>query len=472
LKQVFMLDGKVEVADVPAPALAPGRALVGTVISLISSGTESAALGRTAHGMVERALSHPSPVKRILEVVSEEGAAGVLRRLTRASEARVPAEVGYSAAGVVLARGDGMPLPVGTRVACAGSQFAHHAEVISVPDHLMAPIPEGVTFEQASFATLGAIAMHGFRRSESALGETVAILGLGLVGQLGAQIALSAGCQVIAFDLDAARVELARSTGITGARLLGDSDAVEETLALTRGQGADAVVIYAATPSDEPAALAMRLARKKGRVVVVGDVGMKLDRSLMYAKELDLRISTSYGPGRYDPSYEEKGHDYPYAYVRWTEGRNLSAFLHLLAEGRIRVDPLVERIFPVMEAPAAYASLGQARRKPAVLLSFPASEAGGADKLTRSVRLEHPTAPAGPVKAALVGAGSFMKDVLLPAFQREKVATLEAVVSGSGASAVAAARRFGAPIASTDLDEILAQSSISLVLIGTRHHLH
>ena len=467
-----MRDGKVEVAEVPAPAVSPGRALVGTVISLISAGTEAAALGHSGRGMLERARTHPSPLKRVMEVVAQEGVGGVMRRIQRSSSGSDAVEVGYSAAGVVLAAGAGMPVPVGTRVACAGAQFAHHAEVISVPDHLMAPIPEQVTFEQASFATLGAIALQGFRRSESVLGETVAILGLGLVGQLGAQIARCAGCRVLAFDLDPARVELAQSLGITGARRLEDADPVEEILAATRGQGADAVLIYAATASDEPVALAMRMSRKKGRVVVVGDVGMKLDRSLMYAKELDLRISTSYGPGRYDPFYEEKGQDYPFAYVRWTEGRNLAAFLELLAEEKIRVDPLVERVFPVSEAPAAYASLGSSPRRPAVLLAFPFSTAGGTERLSRRVKLEQAPPPAGPVKAAVIGAGSFMNEVLLPAFQREQVGALTAVVSGSGASALAAARRFGAAVASTDLDEVLSDPAISLVLIGTRHHLH
>ncbi|MCI0567542.1 MAG: bi-domain-containing oxidoreductase [Acidobacteria bacterium] len=472
MKQVLLREGKVEVADVPAPALSPGRALVATAVSVISAGTESAALNTSRRGALERAVAHPSPLKRLLEVVSEEGAGGILRRLSPSSDELDLMEVGYSAAGVVMARGEGMSVDVGARVACAGSQFAHHAEVLSVPEHLLTTIPEGVTFEQAAFATLGAIALHGFRRSDAALGETIGIVGLGLVGLLGAQIARSAGCKVLAFDPDPSRVDLARVLGIEGARQLGESDPLEVTLASTFGQGADAVLIFAATPSDEPLALAMRLARKKGKVVVVGDVGMGVDRSLMYGKELDLRISTSYGPGRYDAAYEEGGVDYPYAYVRWTEGRNLSAFLDLVAAGQVRVDPLIEHVYPVHQAQAAYASLATAQRKPAVLLSFPFSLQEATQRLSQTVRLERPRESTSGRKAVLVGPGSFMKEVFLPEFVRGKVAVLEAVVSGGGASALAAARRFGAPVASTDLDEVLADTSVSLVLIGTRHHLH
>ena len=472
MKQVFLCQGKVEVADVPAPPVSPGRALVATAVSVISAGTESAALSTTGRGALERVAAHPSPMKRMLEVVSEEGVGGILRRLSPPPAELDLREVGYSAAGVVVARGEGMSVDVGARVACAGAQFAHHAEVLSVPEHLLTTIPAGVSFEQAAFATLGAIALHGFRRSEAALGETVGIVGLGLVGLLGAQIARSAGCKVIAFDPDPSRVELAGMLGIEGARRLGDTDPLEETLAGTLGQGADAVLVFAATPSDEPLELAMRLARKKGRVVVVGDVGMKVDRSLMYGKELDLRISTSYGPGRYDASYEEGGVDYPYAYVRWTEGRNLSAFLDLVAGGQVRVDPLIERVYPVQQAQAAYASLGEAQRKPAVLLSFPPAPANTPKPHSQTVRMARSQESSAGRKAALVGPGNFMKEVFLPAFRREKVATVEAVVSGSGASALSAARRLGASVASTDLDEVLSDSSVSLVLIGTRHHLH
>jgi predicted dehydrogenase/threonine dehydrogenase-like Zn-dependent dehydrogenase len=472
LKQVMLREGKVEVAEVPAPPPSLRRALVATRISVISSGTESAALSAASKSPLERMASHPSPWKRLGEVIAQEGPAGILRRLSAPGGGHLQ-EVGYSAAGVIVAKGEAVSFPVGTRVACAGAQYAHHAEVISVPENLMAPIPQGVSFEQAAFATLGAIALHGFRRSGAALGESVAIVGLGLVGLLGAQIARAAGCRVVAFDPDPARVDLARTLGIAEARLLGEVDPVWETVALTAGVGADAVIVFAATPSDEPLALAMDVARRKGKIVVVGDVGMRVDRSRMYAKELDLLMSTSYGPGRYDPTYEEAGLDYPLAYVRWTEGRNLAAFLELLAAGTVRVDPLIQRVFPIAQAEAAYASLKERLPRPAVLLSFPGDEAEDPRRLARSVRLHAPRPSAGALpKAAVVGPGSFMREVFLPALRREKVAAIEAVVSGSGGSARAAAESLGASVASTDLDEVLADPSLALVIIGTRHHLH
>ncbi|HEV8376740.1 MAG TPA: bi-domain-containing oxidoreductase, partial [Candidatus Polarisedimenticolia bacterium] len=399
--------------------------------------------------------------------------AGILRRLGAPPAGSALQEIGYSAAGIVVAQGEAVSFPIGTRVACAGSQFAHHAEVISVPENLLARIPDGVSFEQAAFSTLGAIALHGFRRTGAGLGESIAVVGLGLVGLLGAQVARAAGCGVIAFDPDPGRVELAGALGLGNARRLGEVDAAAETRAFTAGAGVDAVLIFAATPSDEPLALAMDLARRKGKVVVVGDVGMRVDRSRMYEKELDLLISTSYGPGRYDPTYEESGLDYPLPYVRWTEGRNLSAFLELLASDKVRVEPLIERIFPVAQAQAAYASLKGSLRRPAVLLSFPAKTGEDPRRLARSVRLSSPKPlSSGAVKAAVVGPGSFMRERFLPEFRREKVGEIEAVVSGSGGSARSAAEALGASVASTDLEEILSDPILRLVVIGTRHHLH
>ncbi|HEU5179332.1 MAG TPA: Gfo/Idh/MocA family oxidoreductase [Candidatus Polarisedimenticolia bacterium] len=469
MKQVVLREGKVAVAEVPAPAPSPHRALVATAASVISSGTEAAALGAARSGLLEKAAAHPAPWRRLVEVAREEGVRGLWRRMAPAAGSDL-VEMGYSAAGIILQAGEGITLPAGSRVACAGAQFAHHAELISVPEHLMAKIPAGVSFEQAAFGTIGSIALHGFRRSEAGLGETVAVVGLGLVGLLGAQIARAAGCEVIAFDPDPERVALARSLGIQEARTPEEADPVMQVLHRTGGQGADAALIFAATPSDEPLALAMRLCRKRGRVVVVGDVGMKAERSLMYAKELDLRISTSYGPGRYDPGYEEKGRDYPYAYVRWTEGRNLAAFLDLLAAGSVRVEPLIERIVPVEQAEEAYLLLREGGRKPAVLLSFP--RAPEPERGARSVRLLSSRAPGSARRAVVIGPGTFMKEVFLPAFLSQQVAAIETVVAGTGAGARSAAERFSARIASTDLDEALADPSVDLAIIGTRHHLH
>ncbi len=473
MRQILVRGGRVEVAEVPAPAPAPLRALVATAYSVISTGTEGAALSASGVSTLERIARHPSPVHRALEVIREEGLSGILRRAGIRAEPLEGMELGYAASGWIVERGEGVDLAPGTPVACAGAQFAHHAELISVPVNLMAPVPGGVALEEAAFATLGAIALHGFRRSEARLGETVGIVGLGLVGLLGAQIARAAGCRVLACDPDPRRVDLAREVGIEGARISGESDLAAEVAAATGGEGLDAILVCAAAPTRDPLTLALELARKKGKVVVVGDVKMEADRSLLYGKEIDLLISTSYGPGRYDPSYEEEGRDYPFAYVRWTEGRNLSAVLEMIARGSLRVRPLVERIWPLAEAERAYDSLRDGSRRPATLFSYPAS--GGVvpvPREARTVRLRSGEAKEGEIGVALVGPGSFMKGIFVPAFRRNPGTRLLAVVAGTGGSARGAADRFGAEVASTDLEKVLSDPAVSLVLIGTRHHLH
>jgi predicted dehydrogenase/threonine dehydrogenase-like Zn-dependent dehydrogenase len=480
MKQVLVRGGKVEVAEVPAPAPDRFRALVATACSVISSGTETAVLGESGRSALERAVRHPSPLARAAQVVREEGLTGVLRRLGVGAAPAPGLELGYAASGVIVERGEGIELAVGTRVACAGSQFAHHAELISVPANLMARIPDSVALEEAAFATLGAIALHGFHRSEAGLGESVGVVGLGLVGLLGAQIARAAGCTVLAYDPDSSRVALARDLGIHLARELGESDPEAEAISATAGMGLDAVLVFAASASNDPLTLALKLCRKKGRVVVVGDVKMEVDRPLLYGKEIDLLISTSYGPGRYDPAYEEGGRDYPYSYVRWTQGRNLAAVLEMMAAGSLRVRPLIERIHPISEAEQAYASLAIPSRRPAVLLSYsgpgsaspPGTAAGLPAAESRTLRLHRAQGAPGEVRAAVVGPGSFMREVFLPAFRRQPGTRLVAVVAGTGGGARASADRFGAEVASTDLDAVLGDPAVHLVLIGTRHHLH
>lgn len=474
MKQVLVRGGRVEVTEVPAPAPQRGRALVATAFSVISSGTETAALATTGRTTLDRVASHPSPLKRLVEVARDEGMSGIVSRLGGAGRSAELMELGYAASGTIAAKGEGVSLAVGTRVACAGSQFAHHAELISVPEHLMAPVPVEVSLEEAAFATLGAVALHGFRRSAATLGETVVVLGLGLVGQIVAQIARAGGCAVLAFDPARGRVDLARGLGTEKALHPEECDPISEVLSATGGHGADAVLVCAASPGSDPLTLAMRLARKKGKLVIVGEVGMEVDRSLVYAKELDLLISTSYGPGRYDPVYEEEGHDYPLPYVRWTEGRNLSAVLEMLARGQVRVKPLIEKIWPISEAGQAYTALGDPGRRPAILLEYPEAAAAAAPPAASRKVVLKPAARAagGEIGVAVVGPGSFMRDTFLPAFTRRGGTRLVAVVAGTGGSARSAAERFGAAEASTDLPAVLADPSIHLVLIGTRHHLH
>jgi predicted dehydrogenase/threonine dehydrogenase-like Zn-dependent dehydrogenase len=471
MRQVLVRGGKVEVAEVPAPAPDPHRALVATAYSVISAGTEGAALAVSGRSSFDRMIRHPSPLQRAVEVIRSEGLPGILRRVGALSSPPEAMEMGYSACGVIVERGEGVQIPVGTPVACAGAQYAHHAEIISVPANLLAPVPGGVRMEDAAFATLGAIALHGFRRGGAGVGETVGVVGLGLVGMLGAQIARAAGCRVLAFDRSAGRAALARELGIGNARGLEECDPVGESLGETAGRGLDVVLVFAASSTSEPLDLAMQLARKKGKVVIVGDVRLEADRALLYAKELDLLISTSYGPGRYDPAYEEGGRDYPFPYVRWTEGRNLACVLEMMASGRLQAAPLIDRIWPVQQASAAYESLAAPASRPAVLLSYPVrAEPPGPEE--RTIPLGPATKSASEIGVAVVGPGGFMKEVFVPALRRRSGVRILGVVSGTGGGARLAADRFGAAYASTDLEAVLRDPAISLVVIGTRHHLH
>jgi predicted dehydrogenase/threonine dehydrogenase-like Zn-dependent dehydrogenase len=379
---------------------------------------------------------------------------------------------GYSATGTVIEVGEGIgDLAPGDRVACAGAQSAHHAEIIRVPRNLVVPVPEALGDEAASTVTLGAIALQGVRRAQPTLGETFVVIGLGLLGQLTQQILQANGCQVIGIDLDRRRIETARANGLAVGIHPDEGDAVDQAMRLTGGAGADGVILTASTPSSEPLSQAFRMCRRKARVVVVGDVGLALDRADIYAKELDFLISTSYGPGRYDRTYEEVGLDYPLAYVRWTENRNMEAYLQLLAAGRLSVDGLIERGYPLAEASQAYAALGGEGERPlAVLLAYPA------DGVAPFRRIANPTAKAGhagALRVALVGPGGFAMSTYAPILQgAPDVFSIRAVVARQGHSAASGAKQLGAAYSATDIGEALADAETDAVMITTRHDLH
>jgi threonine dehydrogenase-like Zn-dependent dehydrogenase len=356
MRQVLFIDGRAVVEEVPVPTVEPGRVLVRTWHSVLSPGTERDALISSGGPSLLHDVTEPAKIRRAIDVLRTEGPAGVISRI-RDCGSSDPVAPGYAASGVIEAVGRGIAdLPPGTRIACSGAGYASHAEWIVVPRNLVVPVPPGLPMDEASFATLGAIALQGVRRSGIVIGETAVVIGLGLIGCLGAQILRAAGARVLGFDTDPARARRGRDLGLETYDLAA-RDPRDEVPRATAGLLADAVLVYAASKGSEAANLAMRLCRRKGRVVLIGAVGMDLDRSLMYEKELDLLISTSYGPGRYDPSYEEKGIDYPSAYVRWTENRNMAAFLDLVREGRVRVRPLIDRTFPVDRAADAYEAI-------------------------------------------------------------------------------------------------------------------
>ena len=471
MKQVLQnrKTGRPFVGEVPVPALQRGRVLVRTVASLISAGTERAAVELVSKGLVQEARERPDLVKAVVAKVKSEGllnTVAAVRDKMAASQA-----LGYSAAGIVTAVAEHVSeFQVGDRVACAGVGFASHAEVLSVPKNLCVHLPAQVSFEAGAYGTLGAIALQGVRLAEPTLGESVVVIGLGLVGQLTVQLLKANGCRVFGLDLDPSRVSLAVELGADRAVVLGEGTE-KEINAFTRGRGADAVLITAATDSNQPVELAAKVSRLKGRVIVVGMTGLDIPRAPFFSRELKLIISMSYGPGRYDPDYEEKGHDYPLPYVRWTEKRNIEGFLDLVADGRVNVARLTTHRFRIEDAERAYQLLSGDAKEPylGVVLNYdPEAE------LTRRVALGAPR-PARKTESSIVlgviGAGGYVPAMLLPHFKTEGV-DFRSIATASGISAHDVGKRFGFTEAVSAANDVLDDANINLVVIGTRHDLH
>ncbi|MGO8818044.1 MAG: bi-domain-containing oxidoreductase [Terriglobia bacterium] len=463
---------EIAVEEVPAPGCAPGGVLVRTVASLISSGTERAAVKLGSMSLVGKALERPDLVKSLVARVRTAGLASAVATVRARLDRTI--SLGYSAAGEVLevARG-AQEFRAGQRVACAGAGYASHAERIWVPTNLCVPIPQNVDYDSAAFVALGSIALQGVRVAEVKVGEHVAILGLGLVGLVTAQILQAAGCTVWGVDPDPDRVALARELGVdfatTNFDFATDGD-------LPRAGGADAVIITAATKSNQPIDLAGRIARDRGIVVVVGDVRVDVARENYYRKELQLRYSRSYGPGRYDPAYEEKGIDYPQGYVRWTEKRNMHAFLELVAAGKINLARLVTHRFDIARAPEAYDLLTQKRpgKHLAILIEY--SEPGASSRRLelRAPRPERTVSRprAGKIRIGWIGAGSFSRAKLLPVLRKFDNVEMVGLANATGLSASRAGKSFGFQYCTTDAREVLDDPNIDAVFIGTRHHLH
>lgn len=472
MKQVLVKQGQVVTEEIPSPQVEPGSILVQVSHSCISIGTEMSGLKEGTVPLWKRALKNPAKVKKVLELVKSDG----LSRTKEIIQGKLSegSPTGYSASGIVLKVGEGVEdLKVGDRVACAGAQYANHCEIICVPRNLSVPIPQGLSFSQASTVTLGAIAMQGVRRANPTLGETFAVIGLGILGQLTVQMLKANGCKVIGTDLDPQRIQIAGELGMDEAIDPQNHDDVEKSSRLTGGYGVDGVIITAAGPTDEIVSNAFKMCRKKGRVVLVGDVGLNLNREDIYKKELDFFISTSYGPGRYDHRYEEKGQDYPLPYVRWTENRNMEEYLNLLDTGKVKIEKLLSKVYPVDQAPEAYTELKQGSQKPLmVLLEYP--ERPQEAKLKKTIL--NPLAKASndkQISIALIGAGSFAKGMHLPNLKAlPELFHLQAVMSKSGHNATNTAKQYAANYSTTDFNEIIADPKINAVLICTRHHLH
>lgn len=455
-----MKDGELRVVEVPTPELDPWKVLVRTSVSLVSAGTERAKIEIGRENLLGKARRRPDQVQQVLSKVRTDGLSATIEAVRSRLEALSP--LGYCAAGLVETVGanvrDIMP---GDFVACGGENAAH-AEVLAVPGNLCVAVPRHVDPVAAAFATLGSIALHGFRRADLRLGERVAVVGMGLVGQLTARIARAAGCEVLGVDLERWRLEVAEQAGAVNLARLRNAMAASDTGSW------DAVIVTAAATTNDPASLATDLARERGKIVIVGDVRLDLDRNRLYAKELDLRLARSYGPGRYDSEYEQRGLDYPVSYVRWTERRNMEAFLRLLAERNVTVDDLITHRFTVAEGREALDILTKPdERALGVVIEYPARE----ETPTKATVQQRARPVAHGAAVGFIGGGSFARRYLIPLAAKHGL-VLDRVATASGLSAVSVAEQFDFQRGACTVFELLDDPSLAGVIIATRHDRH
>lgn len=463
-----MRDGKTVVVDVPTPSIRSKTALIQTAVSLVSAGTERMVVEFAEKNLIGKATSRPDLVKQVLSKARREGVIPTVEAAFNKLDQ--PMALGYSSAGVILEVGEGLKgFKPGDRVACGGGGYAVHAEAAIVPQNLLVHLPDNVDFESAAFTTVGAVAIQGFRLANPQLGDRVCVIGLGLLGLMTVGIANAAGCKVFGVDISPARVELA---GKFGAQASIRQECEQAAEAFTRGRGFDSVLICADTSSNDTVELAGILARDRAVVVAVGAVGMDIPRKIYYEKELDFKISRSYGPGRYDPGYEEGGKDYPIGYVRWTEGRNMEAFVELLSSGRLDVKPLISHRFEIGQAAEAYELITGKQHKPflGVILTYPEQSPAVFER-----RVAYPASVASNVSSIIVnvlGAGNYANAVFLPAVKKSANSTFRGIASASGLSASHAAKRFGFQYASSSEEEVLNDPDANTLILLTRHHLH
>jgi predicted dehydrogenase/threonine dehydrogenase-like Zn-dependent dehydrogenase len=456
--------GDVEIGEVPCPRGRRAHLLIQSRASLISAGTERMLIEFGRSSLLAKARAQPDKVRQVLDKIASDGLLPTLDAVfSRLGE---PIPMGYCNTGVVAAVGEGgTEFQVGDRVASNGM----HAEYVCVPKMLCAKIPDGVSDEDATFTVIGSIALQGIRLLAPTIGERIVVSGLGLIGLIAVQILRANGCRVLGIDIDPARLELARRFGCETVDLSSGADPVQAAMAFAGSEGADGVVVAAATKSSEPMRQAALMCRKRGRIVLVGSVGMELNRSDFYKKELSVHVSCAYGPGRYDPNYEDRGQDYPAAYVRWTAQRNFTAILDLLAAKSLNVGPLVTRTLPLIEAGQAYRALTADRATLGIILTYP-SDSSRATSVVLPVA-ERASRPESQIVIGLIGAGNFARATLLPAL-RGHSARLRTIACSGGISGYHPARKYGFEILTTDYREVLNDPSINLVVITTRHDLH
>jgi len=465
--------GEIDVHDVPSPIVGPRRLLVANHNSLISAGTEGYIIDMARKGPVGKALDRPDLAMQVINKALVEGFWGTAKVVRNLISQPLP--LGYSCAGEILETGAQCdPFQVGDRVACAGLGMANHAEHVAIPITMAAKLPENVSTEEAAFGTLGAIALHGVRLSEPQIGSRFVVIGLGLIGQLTTQILAASGCRVIGFDIDPEKVALAKENGIYAGGVIGVDDPVEITQGVTGGRGADGVVIAAHSSDNAPLTLATELAREKAVVTALGLVKLDVPRRAFFEKELRLEVSRAYGAGAYDADYERKGRDYPAGYVRWTQGRNLEAFIDLLSAGKVDVNSLISHRFALDDASDAYAKIRD-RDSATVGVLF---EYETLTERTRTIQIRtaKPTDDApkheNPRNFGVIGAGKFAQGVLLPALVAQKDVKILAVATANGLTAEHVASKYKSEVATSDWREVVGRQDIGSVLIATRHDMH
>ncbi len=474
--QAVVKKGKVIGERVPPPSVSEGSALIKVMYSCISPGTETSTVRASEKSLIKRAFEQPAKVKSALKMIETEGISRTIEKIKARLDCGLI--IGYSLSGIILAIGKGIKdLKIGDRVACAGSGFANHAEYVDVPQNLIVKLPRELGFREASTVALGAIAIQGVRRANITFGEYVVIFGLGVIGQIALQIAKNAGSRVIGIDLDAKRLRIGEENGADLILNPKDSDIVKEVTYFTGGFGADRVIFAASTNSSEPLHQAFQMTRKKGKVVLIGVSGMEIRREDLYPKELDFLISTSYGPGRYDDQYEIKGIDYPYAYVRWSENRNMQEYLRELAEGKISLTNLIGKIYPIENVGEAYEELQKPSSPLIVLLEhdqdLPENLRGSLQKESKVFVSSHIIAKKGIVNVAIVGAGAFATSVHLPNLVRlSERFKIHAIMGKTPYKTKMVAQQYHAHYATCNIDDVLGDKDVDLVMIATRHNLH
>jgi len=469
MKQVIQnfKSGELYVDEVPLPSISKGVVLVENKFSLISAGTERGTVKVGKASLIGKAKQRPDLVAQVLQNVKKEGLKATIDKVkTKLDSLKA---LGYSTSGTITASLDtNGKLKVGDRVACAGQDYASHAEMVAIPQNLVAKIPDNVSFEDASFTTLGAIALQGVRQANPTLGENICVIGLGLLGQITTQLLKANGCKVFGIDLSPGLINLAKDSGVEEAMLRSDSNLLAAIENFTDGHGFDKVIITAAAPSNDPIELSAIITRKKGQVIVVGAVKMDIPRDPdFYRKELELKMSCSYGPGRYDVSYEEDGHDYPYAYVRWTEQRNMEAFLDLISRGSINLKPLTTHVFDIVDAEKAYDIVLGKTKEPHIGILIRYNENNEKNKAKYVVASN----PVKEINIGVVGAGSFAQSYLIPN-AKSFGASLDTVVTSRGITSKNVAQKFGFNNSSSDAKDVFSNKEINTVFIATPHNSH